>query len=183
MTFRETEIAGAFIIGLEPNADQRGKLSRTYCKREFAAIGFQAEFVQMNHTVTHTAGTVRGMHFQGPPHAEQKLIRCIRGKIFDVVIDLRKNSRTFLKWTSVELSAANDKMILIPEGCAHGFQTLEDNCELLYCHTAYYTPDAENGIRADDPEIAIRWPLPIADRSERDKSFQLLEVDFKGISI
>jgi dTDP-4-dehydrorhamnose 3,5-epimerase len=183
MTFKKTQIAGAFIVDTEPKSDHRGKLARTYCKAEFATIGFQSEFVQMNHTVTYAAGTIRGMHFQTSPHTEQKLIRCIRGKVFDVAVDLRKNSKTFLEWISVELSDTNGVMLLIPEGCAHGFQALEDNSELLYCHTGYYTPEVEGGLRADDPKIAIHWPLPIIDRSDRDKSFPLLEADFKGISI
>lgn len=181
MKFIPTELNGVYIVDLEPLIDSRGWFARTYCKREFAEIGHRDEWVQLNHSFTRRKASIRGMHFQQPPYQEIKLVRCISGKILDIVIDLRKGSRTFLKWFGVELSSENKKMLYIPEGMAHGFQTLEDNCELLYHHTAFYTPGSEGGIRHDDPMININWPLQVTDISERDMRHQLLTESFKGI--
>jgi dTDP-4-dehydrorhamnose 3,5-epimerase len=183
MIFHKTRIDGVFFVRLETHGDARGYLKRTFCKREFSQMGFSAEFVQMNHTFTKHIGTVRGFHFQHPPLAEAKLIRCIRGAVFDVALDLRKGSKTFLQWISVELSAENNTMILIPEGCAHGFQSLADDCEMLYNHTAYYEPSLEAGVRIDDPRINTQWPLPIQHQSERDKSFTLISEHYKGLTL
>ncbi len=181
MIFTPTQLKGVFIIDLQPVGDSRGWFSRTYCKNEFAAIGHDKEWVQLNHSFTSKKGTVRGMHYQLPPFSEIKMVRCIAGAVLDVVIDLRKGSPTFLQWTGVELSAENKKMIYIPEGFAHGFQCLTDNCELLYHHSAFYTPGAEGGIRYNDPLIGINWPLELTEISDRDKAHPFLDKNFKGI--
>lgn len=182
MKFTETSLKGAYVIDLEPIGDNRGTFMRTFCKREFATIGLTKEFVQMNHSVNRQRGTVRGLHYQAPPSCETKLIRCVRGAVFDVVLDLRKDSPTFLRWTGVELTADNRRMILIPEGCAHGFQTLADDSELLYHHTMYYTPADDRGIRYNDPRVNISFPLPVAAISERDARHPLLNDDFEGVA-
>jgi len=181
MIFTPSELEGVYFIGLQPVGDSRGWFSRTYCKNEFAQIGHTKEWVQMNHSFTSRKGTVRGMHYQLPPFSEIKMVRCIAGAVLDVVVDLRTGSPTFLHHTSIELSAKNKKMIYIPEGFAHGFQCLEDDCELIYHHSAFYTPGAEGGIRYDDPKIGIQWPLPVTEMSDRDKSHPLLNENFKGI--
>jgi dTDP-4-dehydrorhamnose 3,5-epimerase len=181
MIFTPAILKGAYSIDLQPVTDSRGWFARTFCKNEFAAIGHTAEWVQMNHSFTDKKGTVRGLHYQLPPYREIKMVRCIAGAVLDVIVDLRKGSESFLQWTSVELSAANRKMLYIPEGFAHGFQTLVDNCELLYHHSAFYTPGAEGGLRFDDPMLGIGWPLPVSVISERDSSHVFLTDNFKGI--
>lgn len=181
MIFTPSELEGVFFISLQPVGDNRGWFSRTYCKNEFAAIGHTKEWVQMNHSFTAKKGTIRGMHYQLPPFSEIKMVRCIAGAVLDVVIDLRKDSPTFLQHMQLELSAQNKQMIYIPEGFAHGFQCLEDNCELIYHHSAFYTPGAEGGIRFDDPQTGIKWPLNPTEISDRDRSHPLLDNNFKGI--
>ena len=181
MKFTPTSLKGVFIVDLQPFADSRGWFARTYCKNEFEEIGHTKEWVQLNHSFTNKKGAVRGMHYQLPPFSEIKMVRCIAGAVYDVVVDIRKGSATFLQWTGVELSAANKKMIYIPEGFAHGFQTLTDNCELLYHHSSYYTPGAEGGIRYDDQLVNIKWPLAVTDISDRDLAHPLLTGSFKGI--
>ncbi|UEG49048.1 dTDP-4-dehydrorhamnose 3,5-epimerase [Ferruginibacter lapsinanis] len=181
MIFTESVLKGSYVIDLTPLADDRGWFARTFCKNEFAAIGHTKEWVQMNHSFTKNKGSIRGMHFQMDPFKECKLVRCISGVVFDVIIDLRKDSPTFLQWFGVELSAANRKMIYIPEGFAHGFQTLSDNCELVYNHTQFYTKEAEGGVRYNDEKINIQWPLPLFDISERDNTHPKLDDNFKGI--
>jgi dTDP-4-dehydrorhamnose 3,5-epimerase len=181
MNFSAANIKGVYVIDLQPVEDNRGWFMRTYCKNEFAEIGHHKEWVQLNHSFTRRKGTVRGMHYQVPPYSEIKLVRCIAGAVIDVAVDLRKGSATYLNWVSVELSEENKKMLYIPEGFAHGFQTLANDCELLYHHTAFYTPGSETGIRYDDPAINIKWPLPAAEISDRDLSHLLLTESFKGI--
>lgn len=181
MKFTPAGLPGLYIIDLHTVSDTRGWFARTYCKNEFAAIGHAKEWVQLNHSFTNKKGTIRGMHYQLPPHREIKMVRCISGAVLDIAIDIRQGSDTFLKWISVELNAENKKMIYIPEGFAHGFQALTDNCELLYHHSAFYTPGSEAGIRYDDPLIDIQWPLPVTDISDRDLSHPLLNQTFKGI--
>lgn len=154
---------------------------RTYCKKEFVQIGFYGEWVQMNHSVSHKKGTLRGMHFQTPPFSEVKMVRCIHGAVFDVIVDVRKGSPTFLEWFGIELSAANRHMLYIPGGFAHGFQTLEDDTELIYLHSEYYVPQAENGLRYDDPALQISWPLEVTAISTRDLSHPALTNEFKGV--
>lgn len=166
---------------LETFTDERGWFARYYCKEEFREIGHSKEWVQMNHSFSSKQGTIRGMHFQKEPFGEIKLVRCIAGTVFDVIIDLRKNSPTFLHWFGTELSAQNKRSLYIPEGFAHGFQCLSERCELLYHHSEVYQPDAEAGIRYDDPVVSISWPLPVSVISERDISHPLLSNEFKGI--
>ena len=139
--------------------------------------------MQINHSQTRQHGSVRGLHFQQPPHAEVKIITCLRGAVFDVTVDIRVGSPTFLQWVGVELSAKNGAMILIPEGCAHGFQTLSDDTELLYLHTAPYAPESEGGLHYADPRLDISWPLPLADISQRDQNHALLSADFAGVIV
>ncbi|MDX2172127.1 MAG: dTDP-4-dehydrorhamnose 3,5-epimerase [Bacteroidota bacterium] len=180
MIFEETKLKGAYVISLQLLTDNRGGFARTFCKNEFAKIGHTKDLVQLNHSYNTHKGTIRGMHFQLPPYQEIKLIRCIRGSVLDVIVDLRKESPTFLQHISVELSAENKKMIYVPENFAHGFQTLEDHCELIYHHTEFYTPQADSGIRFDDPTLKIDWPLPPAMVSDKDKNYKLIDNHFKG---
>ena len=180
MKFIPTILNGSFTIQLDPINDERGWFARYFCKKEFSTIGHEKEWVQMNHSFSLKKGTLRGMHFQKPPHSEVKLVRCIQGSVFDVIIDLRKDSPTFLKWFGAELSAENKLMMYIPEGFAHGFQTLEDNSGLLYMHTAYYSPEAESGLRYNDPQVNISWPLEISEISMRDTNHDILE-KFNGL--
>ncbi len=182
MIFSETPLKGSFLISLIPFSDDRGWFARTYCKEEFEKIGYQKEWVQLNHSFTARKGSIRGMHFQLPPFQEIKLVRCIAGAVNDVIIDIRKNSPTFLKWFGAELSAANKQMIYIPEGFAHGFQALTDNCELIYHHSSFYTQGAESGIRYDDELVNINWRLPVTDISQKDMSHPYLDKDFTGIT-
>lgn len=183
MKFIETELKGAYTIEIEPSVDDRGWFSRVFCMKEFGQINHNENFVQINHSSNTNKGTVRGIHYQIPPKAETKLIRCIRGEIFDVIIDLRENSPTFLQWIGVELSAENMKMIYVHEGFAHGFQTLEDNSELIYHHTSFYDPSAERGIKYNDKLVGIKWPLDITNISEKDTNYPLLDSHFKGLNL
>lgn len=183
MEFIHTDIAGLYIITPAKTADERGVFARTYCKTEFNEIGFNKTFVQFNHSINPEKGTLRGMHFQQPPFAETKLIRCVQGAVYDVALDLRKDSLTFGKWFAAELSEENMYSILIPEGFAHGFQTLRDHSALIYHHTEFYTRGADSGIRYDDPAFYIEWKLPVTRISDKDKNYALLDNNFKGLSI
>ncbi|HMH23176.1 MAG TPA: dTDP-4-dehydrorhamnose 3,5-epimerase [Puia sp.] len=181
MQFEPTPIPGAFVIRLSPFIDERGAFSRLFCENELAEIGYKQRIVQINHSINKEKGTLRGLHFQRPPHAEIKIIRCLHGRVFDVMVDLRKGSPTFSQWYGVELSPEAYNMICIPMGCAHGFQTLEENSELLYFHTAFYNKEYDGGVRFDDPQFSIHWPLPPVNVSEKDKSYALLDDAFGGI--
>ena len=181
MIFSATPLKGSYTVDLEPVGDTRGWFARTYCKNEFSKIGHDKEWVQMNHSFTQQKSTIRGMHFQLPPFSEIKMVRCIAGAVYDVIIDLRASSATFLQFFGVELSAANKKMMYIPEGFAHGFQALTDDCELIYHHSQYYLPGVEAGIKYDDKKININWPLPVTIISERDNAHPLIDVNFKGL--
>jgi len=181
MKFVETPLTGAYIIELEPFQDERGSFARMFCREEFRKIGFQKQIAQINHSMTRKAATIRGLHYQCPPAAEAKIIRCIRGKVFDVMVDIRKGSPGFLQFHGLELSPESLFMVYIPEGFAHGFQALTDNAELLYLHSALYTPQCELGLRFNDPALRIDWPLPVGAVSLRDQSYPLINVDFKGI--
>jgi dTDP-4-dehydrorhamnose 3,5-epimerase len=182
-TIQATPIAGVYEITRQIIGDHRGFFSRFFCAEELAAGGFNEPVAQINHSFTQRRGTVRGLHFQHPPHGEIKLVSCLAGKVFDVAVDLRRNSPTFLRWHAVELSAERRNSLLIPKGCAHGFQTLEDDCEMLYLSSTPYAPQAEGGIRPDDERLAIAWPLAISDCSERDRNHPLLSTDFAGIDL
>lgn len=183
MKFTHTPLLDAYEISLDLKGDSRGWLARIYCAKEFEDIGFKKTWVQMNHTFTSKKGSIRGLHFQIPPYSEIKLVRCIAGEVWDVIIDLRKESPTFLQWYATLLSAQNRKMLYIPEGFAHGFQTLTKNCEMLYCHSAVYENSAERGIKFDDSSLNIAWPLPLTEISERDLSHPYLKSStFKEIN-
>ena len=179
MEFIPTFISGAFEIRHDVRADARGRFKRQYCEREFAEAGLNTRWVQANHSVTLGKGSVRGMHFQQAPYAEAKLVSCPVGRAFDVAVDLRHGSGTFLQWAAVEIDEATS--FYIPEGCAHGFQALTDEVHLIYQHSAPYLAEAEGGVRFDDPAIGIEWPLPVGTTSERDRSFKLIEANFEGI--
>ena len=181
MIFAATPLKGAYTIETELFQDDRGWFTRTFCKTEFLEISHKGEFVQINHSHTNQKGTIRGMHYQLQPFSEIKLIRCIRGEVFDVIIDIRKGSPTFLQYFSVTLSDENMKMIYIPEGFAHGFQTLRNHAELIYHHTNFYTPGMEGGIRFNDPAININWPEKVQMISEKDKNIPILSNAFQGI--
>ena len=181
MNVTQTALSGVVVVETTAFADHRGAFARLYCERELAPIVGERRIVQINSSRTRTVGAVRGMHFQAPPHAEMKLVRCLKGRVWDVAVDLRAGSSTFLKWHPEELTPENSRMLVIPEGCAHGFQVLEPDSEILYLHTASYTPDAEGGVRHDDPQLAINWPLPVTDISRRDISHPRIGPDFHGI--
>lgn len=179
----DTPLAGLLILQRKPLHDTRGYLERLFCTRELAAVLSGRSIAQINHTLTVRRGTVRGMHYQQSPHAEMKLVSCLCGEVYDVAVDLRRDSPTFLHWHAEKLSEDNHRTLLIPEGFAHGFQTLTDNCEMLYFHTAAYAPDAERGLNPRDPRLALPWPLPIADVSERDAAQPSLAPEFRGLTI
>lgn len=170
MIFSETPIAGAWLIDLEPRGDERGFFARVWCERELNDRGLVSRFVQCNNAFSRRKGTLRGLHYQVEPHAEVKLMRCIRGAVFDVIVDVRPLSPTYLRWFGVELTADNRRMLYVPEGCAHGYQTLTDDSEVLYPVSAAFAPDAERGIRWNDPLFAIEWPGEVSPLvSEKDR--------------
>lgn len=179
----ELDLSGLKLIERHLLGDERGSLTRIFCAQELALAGWQKAISQINHTYTQKKGTVRGMHFQTPPFSEMKLVSCLRGEVWDVALDLRKNSSTFLKWHAEVLSSDNQKALLIPEGFAHGFQTLSNDCELLYLHSMPYQPDAESAINPQDALVDIKWPLEISVLSKRDASHPLLKNEFKGIEL
>ena len=178
----DTPLAGLRALQRKPIGDSRGYLERLFCSDELQALAPGRHIAQINHTLTANRGTVRGMHFQRPPHAETKFVSCLRGEVFDIAVDLRYNSPTFLRWHAEVLSADNHKTLCIPEGFAHGFQTLTDDCEMLYFHTAAYQPGTEGGLNAQDPRLAIQWPLPVTGLSPRDAAHPLLDNDFTGVA-
>ncbi|MBU6476170.1 MAG: dTDP-4-dehydrorhamnose 3,5-epimerase [Alphaproteobacteria bacterium] len=181
MKFVPTPIAGAFVVETDIHSDERGSFMRLYCAGEQKAqTGFDKPVAQANRSVTTQKGSVRGLHYQRAPALESKMVRCTRGRVFDVAVDLRAGSKTFLKHFSVELDAAKGNALLIPEGCAHGFQTLEDDCEMIYLHTAPYAKEHEGGLAHDDPALGIVWPLPVTMISARDRAFPPLDGSFKG---
>ncbi|MBT3069833.1 dTDP-4-dehydrorhamnose 3,5-epimerase [Rhodomicrobium sp. Az07] len=175
MLFQQALLGGAFIIDPELHHDERGFFARSFCTREFGAKGLESHFVQHSISSTARKGTVRGMHFQKPPHAEVKVVTCTRGAIFDAVVDLRPSSQTYLKWQGFELTADNRRRLYIPEGFAHGFQTLTDDVEVSYLISAFYAPESASGVRHDDPLIGIEWPLSIGLISEKDRQWPPFE--------
>lgn len=183
MKLVETTIAGVFEAVSEPRADHRGAFARLFCARELEAAHGGRPIVQINHSLTRKVGAIRGLHFQHPPKAEAKWVRCLRGRVFDVAVDLRRGSPTFLRWTAVTLEPSRMNAIFIPEGCAHGFQALEPDSELLYLHSEFYAPEAEGAVRWDDPRVAVDWPLPATDLSERDRNHPLLDASFGGVQV
>ncbi|HET8629275.1 MAG TPA: dTDP-4-dehydrorhamnose 3,5-epimerase [Thermomicrobiales bacterium] len=171
MRFTQTALEGVYLIGVEPIEDERGFFARTWCRREFGQRGLVADFVQCNVSYNRARGTLRGMHYQAPPHEETKVVSCIRGAIYDVVVDLRPESPTYRRWIGAELTEHNRDALYVPAGCAHGFQTLADDSEVFYQISAYYAPEAARGVRWDDPAFGIRWPEPPRAMSERDRSY------------
>jgi dTDP-4-dehydrorhamnose 3,5-epimerase len=183
MKFIKTSLQDLYLVQINSLKDDRGFFARTFCKEEFLAIGFNQEFVQFNHSFNTLKGTIRGMHYQKPPFAETKLIRCVQGRVYDVAVDLRKNSPTYLQSFGAELSDENLTCILIPQGFAHGFQTLENNTSLIYHHTNFFTPNTEGGIRYNDPALGIQWKLPVASISPRDLIHPLINKNFQAITL
>jgi dTDP-4-dehydrorhamnose 3,5-epimerase len=181
LDMHDTPIAGLRRIVSVRLGDARGYLARAFCQDELAQAGWSKPVAQANITLTHARGTVRGLHYQLPPDAEMKLVRCVRGEVWDVAVDLRRGSPTFMRWHAERLSPDNLTALLIPEGCAHGFQALTDDVEMLYLHSASYVPGSERGISATDPRVDIAWPLPIREMSERDRSFPPLPMNFEGV--
>lgn len=178
---RATPIAGLVVLERKPLGDSRGRLERMFCAEELAPHLGSARFVQSNLTVTAARGTVRGMHLQAPPHAEDKIVTCLRGRVWDVAVDVREGSPTFLRWHAEVLDGDGHRSLLIPRGFAHGFQTLTDDCTLLYFHSAPHAPEAEVGLDALDPRLAIAWPEPVAVRSQRDSAHPPIPTSFRGV--
>jgi dTDP-4-dehydrorhamnose 3,5-epimerase len=169
MRFLDTGLPGAWLIDLEPISDHRGFFSRTFCVKEFAMRGLETNFIQHSLSYSAVRGTLRGMHFQAPPHGEVKIVECIRGAIWDVIIDIRPQSSSFGQWRGFDLTAENRRQLYIPAGFAHGFETLSDDTEVRYLISAIYEPSAASGFRHDDPAFAIPWPLPVAVISGKDQ--------------
>lgn len=175
MRFTPVNLAGAYVVEIEPHHDDRGFFARSWCTQEFIVHGLDSRLAQCNVSFNRKRGTLRGMHFQAAPHGEAKLVRCTRGTIHDVIVDLRPHSPTFRQWQGFELSATNHRALYIPEDFAHGFQTLEDDCEVFYQMSNAYTPSASRGLRWDDPALAISWPVTEPVLSDRDRSYALLD--------
>jgi len=173
--FTETQLKGAFLIELEPHEDSRGFFARTFCAREFKEHGLESNFVQCSLSMTRSRGTLRGMHYQLPPAYEIKLIRCVAGAIHDVIVDLRRDSPTYLQHFGVDLTAQNRRALYVPKMFAHGFQTLEDGSEVFYQMSEFYAPDKSAGVRFDDPKLGIQWPLPVATIADKDRTWPLLQ--------
>ncbi|KHD05766.1 dTDP-4-dehydrorhamnose 3,5-epimerase [Candidatus Thiomargarita nelsonii] len=171
MRFITTPLVGAYTIELEGKGDERGFFARFFCKKEFEQLSLATDFVQINNSLSAKKGTLRGMHYQLPPASEVKLIRCIQGALYDAIIDIRPDSPTYRQWFGVELTSNNRKMLYVPQGFAHGFITLEDNTELLYLVSSYYEPQAERGIRYNDPLFAIDWPVEPVVVSDKDRNW------------
>lgn len=179
----ETSLSGVLDLRRRPRADERGWFERMYGAEDLAGVLGARSIVAVNRTLTRARATVRGMHYQVGPSAEAKIVSCLRGAIFDVAVDLRRDSPTFLRWHGEVLTAENSRSLFIPEGFAHGFQAVADDCEVLYFHTAAHDPEAERGIHPLDPRVAIAWPLRVEHLSERDASHPALAADFDGIVI
>lgn len=174
MRFVKTKLSGAFIIEAEPHTDARGSFARTFCEREFEAQGLKSRFVQHSASVSMRSGTLRGMHYQRAPSGEVKVVRCVRGAIYDVIIDLRPHSATYSKWIGVELTEKNGRQLYVPDGFAHGYQTQADDVEVHYLISAYYDPSAATGVRYDDPAFGIVWPADVTEISDKDRRWPLI---------
>lgn len=181
--FIGTGLQGLLEIRRKPISDDRGFFTRFFCGEEFRETGLDKNIAQVNHTLTKEKGAIRGMHFQYPPHTETKIVSCIKGEVLDVAVDLRKHSPTFLQWRAIILNAAQQNALYIPEGFAHGFQTLTTDCELLYLHTQFFTPGAEGALNALDPVLNINWPLAVTNMSERDKNHPMIDQNFNGVEL
>jgi len=183
LKIKNTKFEGLYVLQPIIHEDDRGSFSRVFCEEELAEFLDGENIKQINHSITDKKGTVRGMHFQYAPNTEVKIVRCIKGKVFDVVVDIRKASKTFLEQFSIELSAENKTMLYIPKGFAHGFQTLENNTELFYLHTNIYTPNNEGALNIKDPLLHISFPLDIINLSEKDNEHEFIKKDFRGIDV
>lgn len=183
MKFIKTQLKNLYVIEPEPFEDERGLFFRVYCVNELKKIGHFKEIMQINQSLTIKKGSLRGMHFQYPPKTEIKLVKCLKGSVFDVAIDIRNNSSSFLQWHGEIISSENKKMMYIPEGFAHGFQTLEENCEIIYFVTEFYSSEKEGIVRYNDPKVNIEWPLEVSDISKKDSEQPLLDDKFKGILV
>ncbi len=183
LTVSDLPLAGLRRVQRQRLVDERGVFARLFCAQELAAAGWHGPVAQINHSLTRGPGTVRGLHYQRPPHAEMKLVSCVRGEVWDVAVDLRAGSPTFLHWHAERLSAAEGTALLIPAGFAHGFQVLSEEAELVYCHSVPYAPAAEAGLQARDARLAIRWPLPLQGQSPRDAGLPGLTPDFEGVRL
>lgn len=181
MKFSTTPLAGLVLVHPEPVEDARGRFERVFCDKEFDSLHADLHVAQANLSLTRGRGSLRGLHYQAAPHREAKLVRCLRGRAFDVAVDLRRDGGTFLQWFGVELSGANGLALFIPEGFAHGFQVLDDDAQMLYFHSTHWSPGSESGIRYDDPAIAVAWPLPVNTISARDLALPTVAPDFQGI--
>lgn len=178
-----TAIPGLYLIERVQRGDARGFFERLFCTETMQSLGWNNGIAQVNHSFTAQQGAVRGLHYQLPPFAESKLVSCLRGAVWDVVVDLRHGSPSFLQHVRIELSEQNHRSLLIPPGCAHGFQTLSENVDMFYCHSAVYAPHSEAGLNIIDPRLKLDWPLPITLRSERDLAFAFLSEDFEGVKL
>lgn len=176
-----TPLAGLVVVQRKRLEDMRGFFSRLFCADELSTVGFALPIAQINQTLTRKRGAVRGLHFQHPPHAEDKFVSCLRGEIFDVAVDLRRGSPTLLTWHAEMLSAENSRSLFIPQGFAHGFQALTDDCELLYLHSRPYAAQAEGALNVNDPALNIAWPLAFTDISQRDSAHPRITEEFNGI--
>ena len=176
MKFIETDLKGAYIIDIDEISDARGFFARAWCQREYENYGITSKIVQSNIAFNHKKGTLRGLHYQVAPHEETKLVRCTKGSIFDVMVDLRVESCTYGKWFGVELNEVNHRMLLVPEGFAHGYQTLQDNTEVFYQVSEFFNPDAELGVRYDDAKFGISWPLEVSVISEKDANWPFYNI-------
>lgn len=183
MQFQLMDLDGLKLVTLDIRRDDRGSFGRLFCRKEMAEAGIPSEIAQVNHSCTAVVGAIRGLHFQHPPATETKVIRCVRGAVWDVAVDLRAGSPTFLQWRAVELRADRPTMIVIPDGFAHGFQSLTDDAELIYFHSAFYAPEHEAGIHAMDARLGITWPLPVTQQSARDQNLPFVSPDFEGLSL
>jgi dTDP-4-dehydrorhamnose 3,5-epimerase len=181
--FRPTPLAGLWVVQRKPVEDPRGFFCRFFCAEEFQAVGLEKTITQINHTFTVNKGAVRGLHFQYPPHSEGKIVSCLRGEVYDVAVDIRKGSPTFLNWHGEILSAGNQRSLFIPEGFAHGFQSLTESCELLYLHSESFQPQAEGALHVADPRIGIAWPTGVTELSERDRNHPFIGLDFDGLAL
>ena len=181
MQFRKTPLEGAYLVELEKRNDERGFFARLFCEKEFRAAGLETRFVQANNSLTLKKGALRGLHYQLPPAAEVKVVRAIRGALWDVIVDLRPGSPSYLKWFGAELSEDNRSMLYIPRGFGHGFITLTDNVEAFYLHSACYSPEVERGLRWNDPAVRIEWPLQPREMSDKDRKWPDLNREFHGV--
>ena len=183
MLFNPTKLKGAYTIDVQPFQDKRGFFTRTFCENEFGVQNLVQHFVQANHSGTHGKGVIRGMHFQHSPFCEVKLVKCVQGSIFDVIIDVREGSPTFLQWFGTELSAENKRMMYVPEGFAHGFQSLTDYSEITYMVSSFYNKESEAGVKYNDPKVNIEWPLPVSLVSDKDNSIPAIDDSFSGVNL